>query len=102
MSRALDDYGSLAVCADPGKAIHAVAEKPAARGLGVRRPGPEESWCLTIANAERARCELTVEDGGSVRWDCLPAAVAPPLRQRWPGWCCGCWAPPGPGALSRA
>ncbi len=52
MPKTLDDYSSLAVCADPGEW--------------------EESRRLTITSAERARCELTVEDGGSVRWDYRP------------------------------
>ncbi len=72
MPKALDDYGSLAVCDNPGKAMRAVAEKLAARGFGVRSPDWEESRRLTITSAERARCELTVEDGGSVRWDYRP------------------------------
>jgi hypothetical protein len=68
MPKTLDDYSSLAVCDGPGKAMRAVAEKLAARGFGVRSPEWEESGRLTITSAERARCELTVEDGGSVRW----------------------------------
>lgn len=73
MPKALDDYSGLAVCGDPGKAMRAVAEKLAARGFGVRSPDWEESRRLTITSAERARCELTVEDGGSVRWDYRPS-----------------------------
>jgi len=72
MLKVLDDYGSLAVCDEPGKAMRAVAEELAARGVGVRLPEWEESRRLTITSAERARCELTVEDGGSVRWDYRP------------------------------
>lgn len=73
MPKALEDYGSLAVCDDdPGKAMRAVAEKLAARGVGVRLPEREEGRRLTITNAEGARCELTVEDGGSVRWGYRP------------------------------
>jgi hypothetical protein len=75
MPKALDDYGSLAVCDDePGTAMRAVAEKLAARGFGVRSPEWEESRRLTITGAGRARCELTVEDGGSVRWDYRPGS----------------------------
>jgi hypothetical protein len=75
MPRALEDYGSLAVCNDePGTAMRAVAEKLAARGFGVRSPEWEESRRLTITGAGRARCELTVEDGGSVRWDYRPGS----------------------------
>jgi hypothetical protein len=72
MPKALDDYGSLAVCDDPGRAVRTVAEKLVARGFGVLRPERQESPRLTITCAERARCELTVEDGGSARWDYRP------------------------------
>jgi len=73
MPRVHDNYRNLAVCDDdPGKAMRAVAEKLAAHGFGVRSPEWEESRRLTITNAESARCELTVEDGGSVRWDYRP------------------------------
>ena len=73
MPKAPDDYGSLAVRDDePGTAMRAVAEKLAARGSGVRSPEWEESRRLTITSAGRARCELTVEDGGPVRWDYRP------------------------------
>jgi hypothetical protein len=74
MPKTFDDCGSLAVCDDPGKAMSAVAEKLAACGFGVRSPEWEESRRLTITSAERARCELTVEDGGSVRWDYRPSS----------------------------
>ncbi|HUY46142.1 MAG TPA: hypothetical protein VMV92_10515 [Streptosporangiaceae bacterium] len=73
MPKTLDDCSGLAVCDDPGKAMRAVAEKLAACGFGVRSPEWEESRRLTITSAERARCELTVEDGGSVRWDYRPS-----------------------------
>jgi hypothetical protein len=74
MPKALDDYGSRAVCGDPGKAMRAVAEKLAAHGFGIHSPEWEESGRLTITSAERAHCELTVEDGGSVRWDYRPSS----------------------------
>jgi len=68
MPRMLDGCGSLAVCDEPGQAMRAVAEKLAARGVGVRLPEWQECRRLTITSVERARCELTVEDGGPVRW----------------------------------
>jgi hypothetical protein len=72
MPKTLDDHSSLAICDGPGKAMRAVAEKLATCGFGVRSPEREGSRRLTITSAERARCELTVEDGGSVRWDYRP------------------------------
>ncbi len=42
MPEALDDYGSLAVCDDPGQAMRAVAEKLGAHGFDVRCPCWEE------------------------------------------------------------
>lgn len=36
MPTTLDDYSGLAVCDDPRRAMHAVTEKLAARGFGVR------------------------------------------------------------------
>jgi hypothetical protein len=70
-----DDSGRLADCEDhPGKAVRAVAEKLAARGIRISGPEREGSRRPTITSAERARCELTIEGGGSVRWDYRPRA----------------------------
>jgi hypothetical protein len=74
MPTALDDYGGLVAGDGPGQAVHAVAERLAACGLAVCGPEGQESRRLTIAVAERGRCELTIEDGGSARWDYRPGS----------------------------
>jgi hypothetical protein len=76
MLKVPDSKGVLPACDDdPGKAMRGVAEKLAAHGFDVSGPDWEESRQLTITNARGARrCELTVQDCGSLTWDYLPKA----------------------------
>lgn len=78
MRKALDDYGSIAVCDDPGKAMRAVAEKLAAHGFDVRGPYWEEGRSLTISGLRDTMCEVTVEDSGLVTWEYRPGDSAGP------------------------
>lgn len=67
MPKALEDYGSLAVCDDPGKAMRAVAEKVGAREFGVRSPEWEESGRLTISAVPCVRLHAQTAGGKSWR-----------------------------------
>jgi hypothetical protein len=57
----------------PGEVVRAVANKLTAAGFDVRAPDPDDGRRLTIFHAECARCEVVIEDDGSVRWEYRPA-----------------------------
>jgi hypothetical protein len=78
MPKTLDDYSSLAVCDDPGKAMRAAAEKLAACGFDVRGPYWEEGRSLTVTGLRDTMCEVTVEDSGLVTWEYRPSDSADP------------------------
>src|SRR5260370_38765631 len=78
MPKALDDYGSIAVCDDPGNAMRAVADKLAVHGFDVRPPDWEEGRSLTVTGLRETMCEVTVEDSGFVIWEYRPEDSADP------------------------
>ncbi len=78
MPEALDDYGSLAVCDGPGKAMRTVADKLAAHGFDVRGPDWEEGRNLTVTGLRDTMCDITVEDSGFVIWEYRPRDSADP------------------------
>jgi hypothetical protein len=63
----------LAACGNrPGEVVCALAGQLAAAGFDVGTPTPNDERHLTIRHTACARCELVVDDDGSMRWEYRP------------------------------
>src|SRR5260370_6812527 len=57
---------------EPGDLLRMVGDELGARGLGVQCPAQAAGRSLTITRRDGASTYLTVDDDGSVRWECKP------------------------------
>jgi hypothetical protein len=67
-----DDDNASAREGEPRATMHTVAGKLTALGFDAREPDQAESRRLTIINPKCSRCELSVQDDGSVMCDYWP------------------------------
>lgn len=59
---------------DPSKVMSIVDGDLSARGFQVQALARDDVYCLAIKSSAWARCEVSIEDDGAVRWECKPAA----------------------------
>jgi hypothetical protein len=59
---------------DPSKVMGIVGGDLSARGFQIQPLARDDAYCLTVTSPTWARCEVSIEDDGAVRWECKPAA----------------------------
>lgn len=64
-----DKHGDVDTSQESVTAIRAMAGLLTERGFDVRRPDRAIGYCLTVANAKRARCQIDVDDNDRLGWE---------------------------------